>query len=90
MRNNKEKLPLKYSTRTILKRVFKYALKKHSILAVSIVFLIIFSVLEIFQPLIIKKIIDDELSSSSRLGRNNSKRRNHYLVVSSIRKMMAP
>lgn len=62
MRNNKEKLPLKYSTRTILKRVFKYALKSTSILAVSIVFLIIFSVLEIFQPLIIKKIIDDELS----------------------------
>ena len=62
MRNNKEKLPLKYSTWTILKRVFGYALKSTSILAVSIISLIIFSVLEIFQPLIIKKIIDDELS----------------------------
>ncbi|MDD4057120.1 MAG: ABC transporter ATP-binding protein [Bacilli bacterium] len=62
MRNNKERLPLKYSTSTILKRVFKYALKSTSILAVSIFFLIIFSILEIFQPLIIKKIIDDELS----------------------------
>lgn len=62
MRNNKEKLPLKYSTWTILKRVFGYALKSTSILAVSIISLIIFSILEIFQPLIIKKIIDDELS----------------------------
>ena len=60
--SNKEKLPLNYSTTTILKRVFKYALKSTSLLAVSIIFLLIFSVLEIIQPLIIKKIIDDELS----------------------------
>lgn len=59
---NMGKLPLNYSTFTILKRVFKYALKSTSLLITSIVFLVIFSILEIIQPLIIKKIIDDELS----------------------------
>ena len=50
------------STNRILLRVFKYALKSKALLFLSIFCLIIFSILEIIQPLIIKKVIDDELS----------------------------
>jgi ATP-binding cassette subfamily B multidrug efflux pump len=50
------------STKSILLRVFKYALKSKTLLLVSLISLLIFSVLDIIQPLIIKKVIDDELS----------------------------
>lgn len=53
------------STKEILLRVFKYALKSKALLLTSLFFLIIFSTLEIVQPLIIKKVIDDELTGIS-------------------------
>lgn len=53
------------STKEILLRVFKYALKSKALLLTSLFFLIVFSTLEIVQPLIIKKVIDDELTGIS-------------------------
>jgi len=58
----KHKKPSYLSTGKIFLRVFKYALKSKLLLIVSLLFLFIFSVLEIAQPLIIKRVIDDELA----------------------------
>lgn len=57
-----KKLEIKYSTGTILKRVISYALKSKKLILVSMFFLLIFSLLEIVQPLIIKQVIDGELA----------------------------
>lgn len=51
-----------YSMSSILKRVLGYAWRSKYLLLTSILFLLIFSSLEIIQPLIIKKVIDDELT----------------------------
>lgn len=58
----KKKLEIRYSTGTILKRVISYAIKSKRLIFVSMFFLIIFSSLEIIQPLIIKQVIDGELA----------------------------
>ena len=50
------------ASKSVLLRVFKYALKSKTLIVVSLISLLIFSVLDIIQPLIIKKVIDDELS----------------------------
>jgi len=50
------------STKEIFVRVFKYALKSKFLLLTSLIALLIYSVFEIIQPLIIKRVIDDELS----------------------------
>jgi len=57
---NREK-PVYLTTKKILLRVFKYALKSKALLILSLVCLLIFSSLEIIQPLIIKTVIDDQL-----------------------------
>lgn len=62
LKNIRKKLPINYSMGKILKRVFLYALKSKGILFISILFLIVYSALDIVQPLIIKKVIDNELS----------------------------
>lgn len=58
----KRKKPSYLSTSQIFIRVFKYALKSKVLLLVSLLFLLIFSVLEIVRPLIIKRVIDNELA----------------------------
>jgi ATP-binding cassette subfamily B protein len=50
------------STKEILLRVFKYALKSKFLIVLSLISLLIYSLLEIVQPLLIKKVIDDELA----------------------------
>lgn len=62
MSRRKQKLDIKYSTATILKRVFKYALRSKKLIFISLVFLLIYSLLEVVQPLLIKKLLDDELA----------------------------
>ncbi|HHZ18795.1 MAG TPA: ABC transporter ATP-binding protein [Acholeplasmataceae bacterium] len=59
MRKNK---PAHLSTGKILIRVFRYALRSKFLLLAALLFLFVFSVLEIAQPLIIKRVIDDELA----------------------------
>lgn len=58
----KSELDLKYSTGNILKRVLVYALKSKWLILISFAFLIVYSMLEIIQPLIIKAVLDDELA----------------------------
>ena len=55
-------LNIDYTTNEILKRVFTYALKSKWTLIFSVLLLIIFTSLQMIQPLITKKVIDDELS----------------------------
>lgn len=62
MGKNKRKLETKYSTGTILKRVLGYVLKSKKLIIISLFFLLIYSVLEVVQPLLIKKLLDDELA----------------------------
>lgn len=50
------------SSKSILFRVFKYALKSKALLFIAFISLLIYSLLDIIQPLIIKKVIDDELA----------------------------
>ena len=61
-KNKQTALDLKYSTGNILKRVLLYALKSKMLIIISFVFLLIYSLLEIIQPLIIKAVLDDELA----------------------------
>ncbi|HHX00330.1 MAG TPA: ABC transporter ATP-binding protein [Acholeplasmataceae bacterium] len=51
-----------YSTKEIFVRVFKYAMKSKYLLLISLFALIIYSAFDIIQPLIIKRVIDDELA----------------------------
>ncbi|MDD2259298.1 MAG: ABC transporter ATP-binding protein [Bacilli bacterium] len=60
-KKNKD-LNIDYTTNEILKRVFTYALKSKWTLIFSVLLLIIFTSLQMIQPLITKKVIDDELS----------------------------
>lgn len=53
---------MKNKQRSILIRVLKYALKSKALLLVAFISLLAFSLLDIIQPLIIKKVIDSELS----------------------------
>lgn len=50
------------SNKKILLRVFRYALKSKALLLVSLLCLLIYSGLEIIQPLLIKKVMDEELN----------------------------
>lgn len=50
------------SNKEILLRVFRYALKSKGLLLISLICLLIYSSLEIIQPLLIKKVMDDELN----------------------------
>jgi len=58
--NKTKKYP--YSTKTILKRVFKYALNNKYLLLLATILLIIISAIEVVQPLIVKRVIDGELN----------------------------
>ena len=58
----KRKKPAYLSTGRILIRVFGYALKSKYLLLTALFFLLVFSALEIAQPLIIKRVIDNELA----------------------------
>ena len=51
-----------YSTKTILKRVFKYALNNKFLILLATFLLIIISAIEVVQPLIVKRVIDGELN----------------------------
>lgn len=62
MKNKLKDLNREYSTGEILKRVWKYALKSKWTLIFSILLLIVFTSLQMVQPLITKKVIDDELT----------------------------
>lgn len=55
-------LQKEYTTNEILKRVFQYALKSKWTLIFSVLLLILFTSLQMLQPLITKKVIDDELT----------------------------
>lgn len=69
------------STRQILVRVFKYALKGKFILLISLLCLLVYSVLEIVQPLIIKKIIDDELAGVQTVWVEVDSKEDKYTVT---------
>jgi len=51
----------KYTTGIVLKRVMKYAWKSKFLILGSAILLIVFTALELVQPLFIRSIIDDEL-----------------------------
>ena len=51
-----------YSTKTILRRVFKYALNNKFLVLLATILLIIISAIEVVQPLIVKRVIDGELN----------------------------
>jgi len=62
MKSRKEGLKLDYTSKEILARVFKYAWRNKFVILLSMFLLISFTFLEMVQPLITKKIIDDELT----------------------------
>ena len=50
------------STGQIFKRVFKYAMKSKFLLLTALLALIVYSAFDVLQPLIVKRVIDDELA----------------------------
>ena len=62
MKSRKEGLKLDYTSKEILARVFKYAWRNKFVILLSMFLLISFTFLEMVQPLITKKIIDNELT----------------------------
>lgn len=51
----------KYTPEVVLKRVLKYAWKSKIIILLSLIFLVCFTYLELLQPKLISKVLDDEL-----------------------------
>ncbi len=62
MKKNNKKQKYYITTKEIFKRVFKYAMKSKLLLITSLLALLVYSVFDIVQPLIIKRVIDDELA----------------------------
>ena len=54
-----------YTAEVVLKRVLKYAWKSRVLIVVSLVFLMAFTYLELFQPKLINTILDDHLLVNS-------------------------
>lgn len=52
-----------YPPEVVLKRVVKYAWKSRVLIGVSLLFLAIYTVLELFQPMLVSKLLDDYLLS---------------------------
>ena len=52
-----------YPPEVVLKRVVKYAWKSRVLIGLSLLFLSIFTVLELFQPMLVSKLLDDYLLS---------------------------
>ena len=52
-----------YPPEVVLKRVVKYAWKSRVLIGLSLLFLTIFTVLELFQPKLVSKLLDDYLLS---------------------------
>lgn len=78
MRKNKKQYNI--STKEIFVRVFKYALKSKYMLLISLIALLIFSAFEIIQPLIIKRVIDDELSGVQTVWVEVSEKDNYTAI----------
>ena len=52
-----------YPPEVVLKRVVKYAWKSRILIGLSLLFLTIYTVLELFQPMLVSKLLDDYLLS---------------------------
>ena len=52
-----------YPPEVVLKRVVKYAWKSRVLIGLSLLFLAIYTVLELFQPMLVSKLLDDYLLS---------------------------
>ncbi len=52
-----------YPPEVVLKRVVKYAWKSRVLIGLSLLFLTIYTVLELFQPMLVSKLLDDYLLS---------------------------
>lgn len=50
-----------YPAEVVLKRVLKYAFKSKTLIIISLIFLLAFTFIELYQPTIINKVLDDHL-----------------------------